>query len=182
MILLYSFDFFFSSRRRHTRFSRDWSSDVCSSDLKELLKSMRPNTFEDVVALLALFRPGPLQSGMVVEFFNRKHGRAEVDYFHPDLEPVLKSTSGVIVYQGQVMRNSQIIGAYTPGASHPLRRAMGKKQPEEMAKHRVIFQEGAAKKGYDPELAAHLFDLMEKFAGYGFNKSHSAAYALISYQ
>jgi len=153
-----------------------------SRGMKELLKSMQPNTFEDVIALLALFRPGPLESGMVVDFVNRKHGRAEVDYFHPDLEPVLKSTYGVIVYQEQVMLISQIIGGYSLGGADLLRRAMGKKKPEEMAKHRVIFQEGAVKKGYDAELAAHLFDLMEKFAGYGFNKSHSAAYALISYQ
>lgn len=153
-----------------------------SRGMKELLKSMQPNTFEDVIALLALFRPGPLESGMVVDFVNRKHGRAEVDYFHPDLEPVLKSTYGVIVYQEQVMLISQIIGGYSLGGADLLRRAMGKKKPEEMAKHRVIFQEGAVKKGYDPDLATHLFDLMEKFAGYGFNKSHSAAYALISYQ
>jgi len=153
-----------------------------SRGMKELLKVMQPNTFEDVIALLALFRPGPLESGMVVDFVNRKHGRAEVDYFHPDLEPVLKSTYGVIVYQEQVMLISQIIGGYSLGGADLLRRAMGKKKPEEMAKHRVIFQEGAAAKGYDPDLAAHLFDLMEKFAGYGFNKSHSAAYALISYQ
>ncbi len=153
-----------------------------SRGMKELLKDMRPNTFEDVIALLALFRPGPLESGMVVDFVNRKHGRAEVDYFHPDLEPVLKSTYGVIVYQEQVMLISQIIGGYSLGGADLLRRAMGKKKPEEMAKHRVTFQEGAVAKGYDVELAAHLFDLMEKFAGYGFNKSHSAAYALISYQ
>src|SRR5690606_1188764 len=153
-----------------------------SRGMKELLKSMRPNTFEDVIALLALFRPGPLESGMVVDFVNRKHGRARVDYFHPDLEPVLKSTYGVIVYQEQVMLISQIIGGYSLGAADLLRRAMGKKKPEEMAKHRVIFQEGAVKKGYDAALATHLFDLMEKFAGYGFNKSHSAAYALITYQ
>ncbi len=153
-----------------------------SRGMKELLKDMRPNTFEDVIALLALFRPGPLESGMVVDFVNRKHGRAEVDYFHPDLEPVLKSTYGVIVYQEQVMLISQIIGGYSLGGADLLRRAMGKKKPEEMAKHRVTFQEGAVAKGYDAELAAHLFDLMEKFAGYGFNKSHSAAYALISYQ
>ncbi|CAM5777861.1 DNA polymerase III subunit alpha [Castellaniella caeni] len=153
-----------------------------SRGMKELLKSMQPNTFEDVIALLALFRPGPLESGMVVDFVNRKHGRAEVDYFHPDLEPVLKSTYGVIVYQEQVMLISQIIGGYSLGGADLLRRAMGKKKVEEMAKHRAIFQEGAVKKGYDADLAAHLFDLMEKFAGYGFNKSHSAAYALISYQ
>jgi DNA polymerase-3 subunit alpha len=153
-----------------------------SRGMKELLKNLRPNTFEDVIAMLALYRPGPLESGMVVDFVNRKHGRAEVDYFHPDLEPVLKSTYGVIVYQEQVMLISQIIGGYTLGGADLLRRAMGKKKPEEMAKHREIFEKGAVQKGYDAELAVKLFDLMEKFAGYGFNKSHSAAYALIAYQ
>ena len=153
-----------------------------SRGMKELLKNLRPNTFEDVIAVLALFRPGPLESGMVLDFVNRKHGRAEVDYFHPDLEPVLKSTYGVIVYQEQVMLISQIIGGYTLGGADMLRRAMGKKKPEEMAKHRAIFEKGAIEKGYDGELAVKLFDLMEKFAGYGFNKSHSAAYALIAYQ
>ncbi|NLZ11569.1 MAG: DNA polymerase III subunit alpha [Alcaligenaceae bacterium] len=153
-----------------------------SRGMKELLRSLKPNTFEDVIAMLALYRPGPLESGMVVDFVNRKHGRAEVDYFHPDLEPVLKSTYGVIVYQEQVMLISQIIGGYTLGGADMLRRAMGKKKPEEMAKHREIFEKGAVEKGYDADLAVKLFDLMEKFAGYGFNKSHSAAYALIAYQ
>ena len=153
-----------------------------SRGMKELIKSLKPNTFEDVIAMLALYRPGPLESGMVVDFVNRKHGRAEVDYFHPDLEPVLKSTYGVIVYQEQVMLISQIIGGYTLGGADLLRRAMGKKKPEEMAKHREIFEKGAVEKGYDGDLAVKLFDLMEKFAGYGFNKSHSAAYALIAYQ
>ncbi|MFA7436865.1 DNA polymerase III subunit alpha [Castellaniella sp.] len=153
-----------------------------SRGMKELLKSMQPSTFEDVIALLALFRPGPLESGMVVDFVQRKHGRVKVDYFHPDLEPVLNSTYGVIVYQEQVMQISQIIGGYSLGGADLLRRAMGKKKPEEMARHRAIFLEGAANKGYAADLAAHLFDLMEKFAGYGFNKSHSAAYALIAYQ
>jgi len=153
-----------------------------SRGMRELLKSLRPNTFEDIIAVLALYRPGPLESGMVVDFVNRKHGRAEVDYFHPDLEPVLKSTYGVIVYQEQVMLIAQIIGNYSLGAADLLRRAMGKKKPEEMAQQRAIFEEGARVKGYDPKLAVNLFDLMEKFAGYGFNKSHSAAYALIAYQ
>ncbi|MDR4125978.1 DNA polymerase III subunit alpha [Yanghanlia caeni] len=153
-----------------------------SRGMKELLKSLKPSTFEDVIAMLALYRPGPLESGMVVDFVNRKHGRAPVDYFHPDLEPVLKSTYGVIVYQEQVMLISQIIGGYTLGGADLLRRAMGKKKPEEMAKHREIFEKGAVEKGYDAKLAVKLFDLMEKFAGYGFNKSHSAAYALIAYQ
>jgi len=152
-----------------------------SRGMKELLKKLRPNTFEDIIAMLALYRPGPLESGMVDDFVNRKHGRAAVDYFHPDLEGTLKSTYGVIVYQEQVMLISQIIGGYSLGGADLLRRAMGKKKPEEMAKHRELFEKGAAEKGHDPVLAVKLFDLMEKFAGYGFNKSHSAAYALIAY-
>lgn len=153
-----------------------------SRGMKELLKKLRPNTFEDIIAMLALYRPGPLESGMVDDFVNRKHGRASVDYFHPDLEGTLKSTYGVIVYQEQVMLISQIIGGYSLGGADLLRRAMGKKKPEEMAKHRELFQKGAQEKGHDPDLAVKLFDLMEKFAGYGFNKSHSAAYAFIAYQ
>src|SRR5690625_2381303 len=132
--------------------------------------------------MLALYRPGPLESGMVSDFVNRKHGRAQVDYFHDDLRPVLESTYGVIVYQEQVMLISQIIGGYSLGSADLLRRAMGRKNPKEMAEHRQLFTEGAKEKGYDPRLATKLFDLMEKFAGYGFNKSHSAAYALIAYQ
>ena len=153
-----------------------------SRGMKELLKKLRPSNFEDVIAVLALYRPGPLESGMVDDFVNRKHGRAAVDYFHPDLEHTLKSTYGVIVYQEQVMLISQIIGGYSLGSADLLRRAMGKKKPEEMAKQRELFQKGAEQKGHDPQLAVKLFDLMEKFAGYGFNKSHSAAYALIAYQ
>lgn len=153
-----------------------------SRGMKELLKKLKPNTFEDVIAVLALFRPGPLGSGMVDDFVNRKHGRAKAEYFHPDLEPVLKSTYGVIVYQEQVMLISQIIGGYTLGSADLLRRAMGKKKAEEMAQQRTIFEEGARKKGYEAGLAVTLFNLMEKFAEYGFNKSHTAAYALIAYQ
>lgn len=153
-----------------------------SRGMKELLKKLKPSHFEDVIAVLALFRPGPLESGMVDDFVNRKHGRAEVDYFHQDLESTLKSTYGVIVYQEQVMLISQIIGGYSLGSADLLRRAMGKKKAEEMAEQRGLFEQGAAQKGYDTKLAVKLFDLMEKFAGYGFNKSHSAAYALIAYQ
>ncbi|WP_071058911.1 DNA polymerase III subunit alpha [Pelistega sp. MC2] len=153
-----------------------------SRGMKELLRKLLPSTFEDIIAVLALYRPGPLESGMVDDFVNRKHGRAEVDYFHPDLTQTLSSTYGVIVYQEQVMLISQIIGGYSLGGADLLRRAMGKKKPEEMAKHREIFEKGAVEKGYDGALAVRLFDLMEKFAGYGFNKSHSAAYALIAYQ
>src|SRR5699024_9193287 len=113
-----------------------------SRGMKELLRSLRPSNFEVIIAMLALYRPGPLESGMVVDFVNRKHGRAEVDYFHDDLEPVLRSTYGVIVYQEQVMLISQIMGGYTLGGADLLRRAMGKKKPAEMAKHRELFQKG----------------------------------------
>jgi DNA polymerase-3 subunit alpha len=153
-----------------------------SRGMKDLIRRLQPDNFEDIVALVALFRPGPLQSGMVDDFINRKHGRAKVDYMHPKLEGVLKPTYGVIVYQEQVMQIAQILGGYTLGAADMLRRAMGKKKPEEMAKHRSIFVEGAVERGVDEKLATDLFNLMEKFAEYGFNKSHSAAYALVAYQ
>jgi len=152
-----------------------------SRGMKDLLRNLQPNNFEEIIAMLALYRPGPLESGMVSDFVNRKHGRAQVDYFDDDLHSVLESTYGVIVYQEQVMLISQIIGGYSLGGADLLRRAMGRKKPQEMAEHRVLFTEGAKKKGYSAKLATKLFDLMEKFAGYGFNKSHSAAYALIAY-
>jgi len=135
-----------------------------------------------MVALVALFRPGPLQSGMVDDFIDRKHGRAAVKYPHPALEPILKPTYGVILYQEQVMQIARVLGGYTLGAADLLRRAMGKKKPEEMAQQRAIFVEGAAANGIAEADATDIFDLMEKFAGYGFNKSHSAAYALVAYQ
>ena len=153
-----------------------------SRGMKELIKKLQPDCFEDITALVALYRPGPLQSGMVDDFINRKHGRAAVAYPHPDLEPILKPTYGVILYQEQVMQIAQVLAGYTLGGADLLRRAMGKKKPEEMAKQRAIFQEGAEGRGVNPAVATHIFDLMEKFAGYGFNKSHSAAYALVSYQ
>ncbi len=152
-----------------------------SSGMKDLIRRLQPDSFEDIVALVALFRPGPLQSGMVDDFIKRKHG-AQVSYPHPDLEPILKPTYGIILYQEQVMQIAQVLAGYSLGGADLLRRAMGKKKPEEMAKQRSIFQEGAQKRGVDASVAAGIFDLMEKFAGYGFNKSHSAAYALISYQ
>ncbi len=152
-----------------------------SRGMKDLITRLQPDTFEDIVALVALFRPGPLQSGMVDDFINRKHGRAQVDYFHPDLEQVLSPTYGVILYQEQVMQIAQVLAGYTLGGADMLRRAMGKKKPEEMAKQREIFMQGAIARGVDKGLASKIFDLMEKFAGYGFNKSHSAAYALLSY-
>jgi len=153
-----------------------------SRGMKELINRLQPDCFEEIIALVALFRPGPLQSGMVDDFIDRKHGRAVVEYPHPDLEPILKPTYGVILYQEQVMQIAQVLANYTLGAADMLRRAMGKKKPEEMAKQREIFTEGASQRGVDPKVATHIFDLMEKFAGYGFNKSHSAAYALVAYQ
>jgi len=153
-----------------------------SRGMKELIGRLQPDCFEDIIALVALFRPGPLQSGMVDDFIDRKHGRAKVEYPHPDLEPILKPTYGVILYQEQVMQIAQVLANYTLGAADMLRRAMGKKKPEEMAEQRVIFTEGATARGVAEDIATHIFDLMEKFAGYGFNKSHSAAYALVAYQ
>lgn len=158
-----------------------------SRGMKDLIKRLQPDSLEEMIALVALFRPGPLQSGMVDDFINRKHGRAQVaypdaKYQHPCLKPILEPTYGVIVYQEQVMQIAQELAGYTLGGADMLRRAMGKKKPEEMAKQREVFQDGAKSKGIDPELAIKIFDLVEKFAGYGFNKSHSAAYALVSYQ
>jgi len=153
-----------------------------SRGMKELIKRLVPNCFEDIIALVALFRPGPLQSGMVDDFIDRKHGRTQVVYPHRDLEPVLSNTYGVILYQEQVMQIAQVLASYTLGGADILRKAMGKKDPAEMAKQRETFRAGAVEKGVDEELAESIFDLMEKFAGYGFNKSHSAAYALVSYQ
>ncbi len=155
---------------------------VESDGMKKLLKKLGPDRFEDIIAVLALYRPGPLGSGMVDDFILRKKGQQKIDYFHPDLKPCLEPTYGVIVYQEQVMQISQIIGGYTLGGADMLRRAMGKKKPAEMAKHREIMREGAKKQGYDEKLAMQLFDLMEKFAEYGFNKSHTAAYAVVTYQ
>ncbi|MDX1900426.1 MAG: DNA polymerase III subunit alpha [Gammaproteobacteria bacterium] len=153
-----------------------------SRGMKDLVKRLQPDCFEDIVALVALFRPGPLQSGMVEDFINRKHGRAHVSYPHPALEPILRSTYGVIVYQEQVMQIAQVLAGYSLGSADILRRAMGKKKPEEMAIQREIFCKGSIARGVSAETATYIFDLMEKFAGYGFNKSHSAAYALIAYQ
>ncbi|VUD56832.1 DNA polymerase III subunit alpha [Thalassocella blandensis] len=158
-----------------------------SRGMKDLIKRLQPDSLEEMIALVALFRPGPLQSGMVDDFINRKHGRAQVaypdaKYQHETLKPILEPTYGVIVYQEQVMQIAQVLAGYTLGGADMLRRAMGKKKPEEMAKQRAVFKDGAKSQGVDPELAMKIFDLVEKFAGYGFNKSHSAAYALVSYQ
>jgi DNA polymerase III subunit alpha len=155
-----------------------------SRGMKDLIRRLKPDRFEDVVALVALFRPGPLESGMVQDFIDRKHGKAgaRVDFLHPMLQPVLEPTYGVILYQEQVMQIAQVLSGYTLGGADLLRRAMGKKKPEEMAKQRSVFVDGAVARGVDGQQAAYIFDLIEKFAGYGFNKSHSAAYAVLTYQ
>ena len=158
-----------------------------SRGMKDLIRRLQPDSLEDMIALVALFRPGPLQSGMVDDFIDRKHGRQPLSYPHPDyqypgLKPVLEPTYGVILYQEQVMQIAQVMAGYTLGGADMLRRAMGKKKPEEMAKQKAIFLEGCENNGIDKNLAENIFDLVEKFAGYGFNKSHSAAYALVSYQ
>ncbi|MGI2170607.1 DNA polymerase III subunit alpha [Shewanella sp. MF05960] len=158
-----------------------------SRGMKDLIKRLQPDCFEDMIALVALFRPGPLQSGMVDNFIERKHGREEVsypdaEYQHESLRELLSPTYGIILYQEQVMQIAQVLSGYTLGGADMLRRAMGKKKPEEMAKQRGTFKEGAINNGVDGELSMKIFDLVEKFAGYGFNKSHSAAYALVSYQ
>ncbi len=155
---------------------------VESDGMKKLLRKLQPDRFEDIIAVLALYRPGPLGSGMVDDFILRKRGQQRIDYFHPDLKDCLEPTYGVIVYQEQVMQIAQIIAGYTLGGADLLRRAMGKKKASEMALQRQTFIEGAERAGHDPALATQLFDLMEKFAEYGFNKSHTAAYAVVTYQ
>ncbi|NGZ12750.1 DNA polymerase III subunit alpha [Vibrio aestuarianus] len=158
-----------------------------SRGMKDLIKRLQPDCFEDIIALVALFRPGPLQSGMVDNFIDRKHGREAISYpdekwQHESLKEILDPTYGIILYQEQVMQIAQVLAGYTLGGADMLRRAMGKKKPEEMAKQRAVFEQGSIKNGVDGELSMKIFDLVEKFAGYGFNKSHSAAYALVSYQ
>ena len=155
-----------------------------SSGMRDLIKRMRPDRFDDLVALVALFRPGPLQSGMVDDFISRRHAvnKADIDYLHPDLKPLLEETYGVILYQEQVMQIAQLLAGYTLGGADLLRRAMGKKKAEEMAEQREIFISGATERGVAGHTATRIFDLMEKFAAYGFNKSHSAAYAVLAYQ
>ncbi len=150
-----------------------------SSGMQRMLRDAKPSLFEDVIALVALYRPGPMD--LIPSFCARKHGREEVEYPHPLMREVLEETYGIMVYQEQVMQVAQIVGGYSLGGADLLRRAMGKKKAEEMAKHRAIFADGAAKKGIAEPKANEIFDLMEKFAGYGFNKSHAAAYALLAY-
>lgn len=153
-----------------------------SEGLKEVLRKLQPEKFEDIIAVNALYRPGPLGSGMVDDFIERKHGRQKITYLFKELEPILEETYGVIVYQEQVMKIASAIAGYSLGQSDILRRAMGKKKPEEMAKQRELFLNGAHERNFDTQKAGELFDLMAYFAGYGFNKSHSAAYGLIAYQ
>ncbi|WP_261979293.1 DNA polymerase III subunit alpha [Buchnera aphidicola] len=158
-----------------------------SYGMKDLIKRLQPDCFEDIIALVALFRPGPLQSGMVDNFINRKHGRESISYPDPKwqhvlLKPILESTYGIILYQEQVMQIAQVLAGYTLGSADILRRAISKKNFKDMSKQRAIFESGALKNGINKKLSIKIFDLLEKFAGYGFNKSHSAAYALVSYQ
>ncbi|OGI23530.1 MAG: DNA polymerase III subunit alpha [Candidatus Melainabacteria bacterium RIFOXYA2_FULL_32_9] len=153
-----------------------------SSGMKTLVRDLKPSVFEDLGALVALFRPGPLNSGMVKNFVQRKHGRAKVEYKHPILEPILQDTYGTIVYQEQIMQIAQTLAGYTLGQADILRRAMGKKKPEEMDKQRELFQSGAQRNGVDLNIAKELFDTMTEFAAYCFNRSHSAAYAMLAYQ
>ncbi|MBI5493783.1 MAG: DNA polymerase III subunit alpha [Deltaproteobacteria bacterium] len=153
-----------------------------SSGFQELMKKLKPDRFEDIIAAVALYRPGPMKAGMVDDFVDRKHGRQKVEFLHPMLEGVLKPTYGTIVYQEQVMQIAQVLCGYTLGGADLLRRAMGKKDAAKMAKERGKFVEGAVHNGVNADQAGNIFDLVEKFAGYGFNKSHSAAYALVTYQ
>ena len=153
-----------------------------SSGIKELLRNLKPEIFEDLVALVALYRPGPLGSNMTSDFVNGKHGKHEANYILPELESILKETYGVIVYQEQVMKIAQVVAGYTMSEADELRKAVGKKKPEVMARHRERFIQGSIAGGAKPGIAERLFDLIDKFGGYGFNKSHSAAYAMIAYQ
>lgn len=150
-----------------------------SRGMQGMLREAKPDRFEDIIALVALYRPGPMD--LIPSFIARKHGKEQVHYPDPRVEPVLRETYGIMVYQEQVMQMAQIIGGYSLGGADLLRRAMGKKKPEEMAEHRQLFRDGSSKSGLKPDKADEIFDLMEKFAGYGFNKSHAAAYALLAY-
>lgn len=153
-----------------------------SKGFRDLIRRLAPDRFEEIVALLALYRPGPLEGGMVDDFVERKHGRAPITYFHELLRPVLEETYGIIVYQEQVMQAARVLAGFTLGAADIMRRAMGKKKAEVMAEQRRKFVSGCAENGIDGRKANEVFDLIDKFAGYGFNKSHSAAYALVSFQ
>ncbi len=153
-----------------------------SSGMRELLSKLKPDSFEDVIAVLALYRPGPLGSGMVDMFVDRKHGREKTEYPHESIKSILEETYGVIVYQEQVMRIANVLAGFSMNEADALRKAMGKKQPEVMAKYKDLFVQGAESNGHKEKFATNLFETIEYFAGYGFNKSHSAAYALLTYQ
>ncbi len=153
-----------------------------SSGMKELMKRLQPREFKDLIALIALYRPGPLGSNMVDDFIKRKHGQVKIDYFHPSLEPILKETYGIILYQEQVMQIARVLAGYSMAEADELRKAIGKKKKEIMDQHRERFIKGAVENGVKKELAEYLFGLIEKFGGYGFNKSHSTAYAMVAYQ
>ena len=151
-----------------------------STGMKEVHKQIKPDRFEDLIAIVSLYRPGPMDN--IPSYIRRKHGEEEITYLHPKLEPILKNTYGIMIYQEQVMQIAQHLAGYTLGGADKLRKAMGKKIKEEMVKHRSIFTDGAVERGIDRDVATSIFDQMEKFASYGFNKSHAAAYSLISYQ
>src|SRR3954468_10301863 len=148
--------------------------------MRDMIRRAKPDRFEDIIALVALYRPGPMD--LIPDFIARKHGQQNVEYLDPRLQPIIGPTYGIMVYQEQVMQIAQVIGGYSLGGADLLRRAMGKKKPEEMAKQRAIFVKGATERGMTEDGANELFNQMEKFAGYGFNKSHAAAYALVAYQ
>lgn len=151
-----------------------------SAGMKDVHKQIKPDRFEDLIAIVSLYRPGPMDN--IPSYIKRKHGEEEITYLHPKLEPILKSTYGIMIYQEQVMKIAQELAGYTLGGADKLRKAMGKKIKEEMVKHRSIFVDGAVERGIERDTATSIFDQMEKFASYGFNKSHAAAYSLISYQ
>ena len=153
-----------------------------SSGMIDLCKRVMPGNLEDITAINALYRPGPLESGMVDDFIEIKHGRKDMVFPFPELQPILYDTYGVIIYQEQVMNISRIVAGYSLGQADMLRRAMGKKKVSEMERHKEIFRVGAIEKGFDEQKALDLFDLMANFAAYGFNKSHAVAYGLIAYQ
>ena len=151
-----------------------------SAGMRDVIQKLQPDNLEDIIALVSLYRPGPMDN--IPLYISRKHGREKTEYLHPLLEPILKHTYGIMIYQEQVMQTAQAMGGYSLAGADLLRRAMGKKIKEEMVRHREIFAEGAAKKGISKSVADQVFALMEKFAGYGFNRSHAASYAVVSYQ
>jgi DNA polymerase-3 subunit alpha len=151
-----------------------------SAGMRDVLRGLKPDTFEDIIAVVALYRPGPMDN--IPSYIRRKHGEEEPDYLHPTLEPVLKETFGIPIYQEQVMQIAQVLSGYTLGSADLLRRAMGKKIQSEMEQQRQIFVEGAVAKNVNKTQANDIFNVVDKFAGYGFNKSHAAAYALVAYQ